>query len=90
MFSFLLLFVGLHLLRLDNPRLWHEGLNIVLEPLGGGQTQRLRLVVLNQSFDLVDGLSCLLNDDIIALLCNLVCLNLATEGSHVWLRWDII
>ena len=71
---------------LDDGRLRHAGLNLVLEPIGGVRTQKLRLVMLNQSFNLVDGLSCLFYYDIIVLLGDLVCVGLATEGSHVWLR----
>ena len=71
---------------LDDGRLRHAGLNLVLEPIGGVRTQKLRLVMLNQSFNLVDGLSCLFYYDIIVLLGDLVCVSLATEGSHVWLR----
>jgi hypothetical protein len=74
-------------LILNDGRLRHGGwLNFVSEPIGGGggPTQRLRLVMLNQPFNLVDRLCCLFYYDIIVLLGDLVCVGLATKRSHVW------
>ena len=73
---------------LDDGRLRLRGLYLVLEPVRDSRTQRLRLVMFDQSFDLVDGLSCLFNYNIIVILGDLVCVGLATEGSHVWLMQD--
>jgi hypothetical protein len=75
-------------LILDDGRLRHGGLYLFLEPVRDCRTQRLRLVMFDQSFDLVDGLSCLFYNEIIVILGDLVCVGLATKGSHVWLMQD--
>ena len=76
------------LLILYDGRLRHRGwLYLFSEPIGRGgvPTHRMRLVMLNQPFNLVYGLCCLFYYDIIVLLGDLVCVGLATEGSHIWL-----